>query len=295
MTMTSAYQSSGSHHLGPGERLPAARQRVLEASPDARLRKTCQGRVAERTTRSLWRPGIRQQPAGPGSLKARAAPCSPWLLVLCLSAVALLCSGCLGRIAPPAEQPPRDGFQPSRFEQRGVASWYGPKFHGRKTANGETYNMYEMTAAHRYVPFETTLLVTNLDNGRRVRVRINDRGPFVKKRVIDLSYAAAKKLDMVASGTAPVRLTVHSPAPSAAETLGDFYIQTGSFQKLDNAETMHSRLIDRGYSGTRIVTVELEGQKHWRVQAGTFSNLEAAQQALTRLRKHIPASFIVAD
>ncbi|WP_297456877.1 septal ring lytic transglycosylase RlpA family protein [Persephonella sp.] len=95
---------------------------------------------------------------------------------------------------------------PSTF--KGLASYYGKKFHGRRTASGEIYNMYKYTAAHRYLPFGTILLVKNLKNGRTVKVRINDRGPFVRGRVIDLSYAAAKKLRMLRAGVVPVIVRV---------------------------------------------------------------------------------------
>ncbi len=95
----------------------------------------------------------------------------------------------------------------------GIASFYATKFHGRKTANGETYDMHDLTAAHRTLPFGTVVRVTNLKNEKTVQVRINDRGPFVKNRIIDLSYAAAQKLDMVRSGTARVRLEVLQKGP----------------------------------------------------------------------------------
>jgi len=95
-----------------------------------------------------------------------------------------------------------------RRVQEGVASFYGEDFHGRKTANGEMYDMHAMSAAHRALPFNTRVLVTNLDNGKKVEVRINDRGPFIKGRIIDLSYGAARKIGMVGPGTARVRLEV---------------------------------------------------------------------------------------
>jgi len=97
--------------------------------------------------------------------------------------------------------------------QRGYASWYGGKFHGRKTANGETYNMFAMTAAHRTLPFDTWVRVTNLENGKSVVVRINDRGPFKdkKRRIIDLSLGAAKELDMLETGVVEVRLEILRP------------------------------------------------------------------------------------
>ena len=92
--------------------------------------------------------------------------------------------------------------------QTGIASYYGLKYHGRQTANGEVFDMYDLTAAHTSLPFGTRIKVTNLDNNRHVIVRVNDRGPFVKGRILDLSYGAAKKLDMIESGTAPVRIEV---------------------------------------------------------------------------------------
>ncbi len=108
-----------------------------------------------------------------------------------------------------SDRPQKESLPGSlRRLQEGVASYYGEDFHGRKTSNGEIYDMYAMTAAHRALPFNTRVLVTNLDNGKKVTVRINDRGPFVKGRIIDLSYGAARKIGMVGPGTARVRLEV---------------------------------------------------------------------------------------
>lgn len=126
-----------------------------------------------------------------------------------LLAATLVVSGCSlgGRPAPP---PVIGGTQ------EGVASWYGPGFHGKKTANGEIFDQHEMTAAHPSLPLGTRVLVTNLSNGRAVEVRINDRGPFVGRRVIDLSYAAASAIDMIGPGTARVRIgVIQSEAPDS--------------------------------------------------------------------------------
>jgi rare lipoprotein A len=120
--------------------------------------------------------------------------------------------GCAGKPAPttlPA---------PVGYTERGTASWYGAKFHGRTTASGERYDMHAMTAAHRTLPFGVVVEVTNLDNDRRVRVRINDRGPFKKGRIIDLSYAAARKLDMVHAGLARVKIRVVRDGASGGST-----------------------------------------------------------------------------
>lgn len=124
---------------------------------------------------------------------------APVLLLLVVAA------GCAARRAPSRVPAPEPGWV-----ERGEASWYGSKYHGRRTASGERYDMYAMTAAHPTLPFGTIVEVTNLRNGRRVRVRINDRGPFRKGRIIDLSYASARKLGMVRDGVVPVSVRVVS-------------------------------------------------------------------------------------
>jgi rare lipoprotein A len=107
-----------------------------------------------------------------------------------------------------AKRPPELPADRTGRVETGLASWYGGKFHGRTTASGEVYDMYALTAAHKTLPFGTVVEVTNLENGRSLRVRINDRGPFVDGRIIDLSYAAAKRLDMVRDGVVRVKLVV---------------------------------------------------------------------------------------
>ncbi len=125
----------------------------------------------------------------------------------------------------------------------GIASWYGKDFHGKKTSNGETYNMYDMTAAHKTLPMNTMLKVTNLKNNQSIVVRVNDRGPFVGTRIIDLSYTAATRLGLVANGTGPVGLEVigfagvitPSGAPKESVVESDYFIQIGAFRKKDGA------------------------------------------------------------
>lgn len=128
------------------------------------------------------------------------------------------------------------------FVQRGTASWYGKKFHGRRTSSGETYDMHAMTAAHKSLPLPTYVRVTNLKNGRSTVVKVNDRGPFVGDRVIDLSFSAASKLDMVRAGTAPVEIRALVPGASASTSVpaysgaaGEHYVQAGAFVSADNA------------------------------------------------------------
>ena len=122
--------------------------------------------------------------------------------LLLLAVVGLLASGCASKRAPSG---PSDA---AGSEERGEASWYGHPYHGRTTASGEVYDMNELTAAHRSLPFGTRVEVTNLNNGRSVVVRINDRGPFKKGRIIDLSRSAARKLDMIEAGVVPVRVVL---------------------------------------------------------------------------------------
>lgn len=179
------------------------------------------------------------------------------------------------------------------YSERGVASWYGPQFHGKKTANGETYNMYQMTAAHRILPMHTRVVVENLDNGRTAEVRINDRGPFVNNRIIDLSYAAADLLGVVGPGTA--RVHVRSVGGQRIRYVGPFYVQYGAFVVRENAMRLRDRLAGRGYGGTRVTKGELGGTTYWRVQVGAFSSLGEAESVRTRFLQESPDCFVIAD
>ena len=128
--------------------------------------------------------------------------------------------------------------------EEGLASWYGHPFHGRSTSSGETYNMYDLTAAHRTLPFGVRVRVHDLENGQSVEVRINDRGPFIEGRIIDLSYAAAQAIQMVGSGTALVRLEILNPGaiPGPAAEPGVYAVQVGAFKDRSNAERLKARL-----------------------------------------------------
>ena len=159
--------------------------------------------------------------------------------------------------------------------QTGIASWYGSDFHGRPTSSREVYDMNDMTAAHQILPFGTHVMVTNLDNGLACVVRINDRGPFVKNRIIDLSYAAARVIDMVGPGTARVRVEVlrHlSPRPSAAR----FSVQVGSFTSRKNAEAARKKL-SRSYRGVVISRYETPNQVFYRVRVRARDRNDAAR------------------
>ncbi|WP_440996210.1 septal ring lytic transglycosylase RlpA family protein [Arhodomonas sp. SL1] len=184
------------------------------------------------------------------------------------------------------------------FTQRGVASWYGRKFHGRRTSSGEPYDMYAMTAAHKRLPLPSWVEVTNLDNGRTTVVKVNDRGPFAKGRIIDLSYAAASKLGVVAAGTAPVELRVvavagpaaggDGDAPPSADTAaagdGELYLQVGAFGERANARRVLNDLRD-GELGApvRLFEAEHRGRPLYRVRVGPLPDPSLVERLGGRL------------
>ncbi len=173
----------------------------------------------------------------------------------------------------------RINYLPEGGWQTGLASWYGPDFHGKLTSNKEIYDMYDMTAAHRTLPFGTQVMVTNLDNGRAATVRINDRGPFVGDRIIDLSYAAAQVLGMVGPGTVPVRLDILKDASPPPGT-GGWSVQAGSFVSKDNASRLARELENRGYSSVNISEYRTPAQVYYRVRLGAPD--EGSARALAR-------------
>ncbi|MDJ0657664.1 MAG: septal ring lytic transglycosylase RlpA family protein [Xanthomonadales bacterium] len=174
------------------------------------------------------------------------------------------------------------------YREQGVASWYGPKFHGKPTSNQETFDMYQYSAAHRTLPLPSYVKVTHLENGRSVVVRVNDRGPFAKNRLIDLSYAAAMRLGMVRQGTARVEVEAldtpgQSDRSSVSEALG-VYLQVGAFGERGNALSMLQRLRERGVGGGVIHTVDgPDGRTIHRVRVGPLESPEAADSLATRI------------
>lgn len=199
----------------------------------------------------------------------------------------------------------------SGYREQGVASWYGKKFHGRETSNGERYDMHRMTAAHKTLPLPTNVKVTNLQNGRSVIVRVNDRGPFVKNRVIDLSYAAAQALDMVTAGTAPVEIVALdtgytgaittasatqpaaggfaggslSPisAAAAAEPAPIMYLQVGAFGEAGNARSLAARLAGEGISGVSVQAPAAGTPDLYKVRIGPFSDIADYDRIVARV------------
>jgi len=193
------------------------------------------------------------------------------------------------------------------YVERGVASWYGPGFHKVRTSIGEPYDMYAMTAAHTTLPLPTFVHVTNLQNGRSVVVRVNDRGPFVDNRIIDLSYTAAAKLDMLRNGTAIVEVrsvdltpTAIAPAEAApAQALaaaapaaaprsaagGAFFVQAGAFSDPKNAQRLAEKLRGGGYGSVFVRDNEIAGRRMFRVRIGPISGVEEFDRIVAALER----------
>jgi rare lipoprotein A len=168
----------------------------------------------------------------------------------------------------------------------GLASWYGQDFHGRRTSSGDVYDMYQLTAAHRELPLGTWIMVTNLENGRSVELRVNDRGPFVADRIVDVSYAAGRLLGMIGPGVVPVRLTVtQSAIAPGGVPLGRaarFAVQVGSFISLENARAAE-RSIAEGFLGVEVVRRVVGAETYFRVWVGNFAQRSEAQAVAERL------------
>ena len=194
--------------------------------------------------------------------------------------------------------------------ERGLASWYGPGFHSERTSSGEPYDMYAMTAAHKTLPIPAYVRVTNLENGRSVVVRVNDRGPFVNERIIDLSYTAASKLDMLRAGTARVEIRVldarssAAPAPSGTTfqsialtpppqivtgattgaTTGIRFLQVGSFASSANASALVARLTAAGIAGASVRETRVGDRLLYRVRVGPVVDAGQATRLTSQLR-----------
>jgi rare lipoprotein A len=187
------------------------------------------------------------------------------------------------------------------YRERGVASWYGPGFHKVRTSTGEPYDMYGMTAAHKTLPLPAYVQVTNLQNGRSVVVRVNDRGPFVGNRIIDLSYTAAAKLDMLRDGTAIVEVRAVDPAdapgPGAAQNPGaepapppapvhrELFIQAGAFADPANAERMADRLRSGNFGRIFVRDNRIAGRRMYRVRIGPVPDVAEFDRIVAALEQ----------
>jgi len=189
------------------------------------------------------------------------------------------------------------------YRERGVASWYGKKFHGRKTSSQEPYDMYAMTAAHKSLPLPTYVRVRNLKNNRSIIVRVNDRGPFVDNRLIDLSFAAANRLDMIRDGTSLVEVTaigfdnkaVDKPGPrsvpatsantSFAEPNGRIFVQVGAFGEKNNARRRFAMLRDGGIGSAFVHEDRSASSTLYRVRIGPIANVNQYDSIVEELRR----------
>jgi rare lipoprotein A len=175
--------------------------------------------------------------------------------------------------------------------ERGLASWYGHPYHGRRAADGEIYDMETLVAAHRTLPFQTWVRVRNLTNGKTVDVRIIDRGPFVDGRILDLSHAAAQRVELIGPGVGEIELTVIAPPPTAEPAL--FAVQVGAFRDRANAERTEQDMTAAYGAAT---AVERPGNPVvWRVLAGRESSQDAAEVLARRIReeRNVREAFVV--
>ncbi len=177
------------------------------------------------------------------------------------------------------EEPLRWERRESRGVQYGMASWYGPEFHGRRTSSGEIYDMYELTCAHNTLALGTMVLVTNLENGRSLELRVNDRGPFTKDRIIDLSYAAAKILGVYEKGTAFVKVETLGPW---IEEVPRYSLQIGSFSEEGKAKQLANEL-RKDFKNVYMTIMETSTQRYHRVRIGPFESKEEALSQAERL------------
>jgi len=180
------------------------------------------------------------------------------------------------------------------FTEEGIASWYGTKFHGRKTSSGEPYNMYAMTAAHKSLPLPTYVEVTHKGNGRKIIVKVNDRGPFHTGRIIDLSYAAARKLGVSGTGTGPVSIRVINTGaldlktdavvlPVSASGKGKIHVQVAAMGTELAAEQMADDLRSKKIPSVRVHVVDNDGRRLYRVRVGPLPNVDLAYKVINEL------------
>ena len=214
----------------------------------------------------------------------RAAVCAAMFLVMTTACARRTTA----RLPPPPSATPRAGAT-----ETGLASWYGAPYDGRPAASGEIYDMEEFTAAHRTLPFGVWVEVNDLDNGKRVNVRITDRGPFVDGRIIDLSHAAAREIDMLGPGVARVRLTVIA-APAGELAKGPsrqaYAVQAGAFSDRERAEWLRGSLHGR-FEDARVV----ESTALWRVLIGRHLTQAAAHQLAAKVRRETGEAIVVRD
>ena len=184
------------------------------------------------------------------------------------------------------------------YEERGIASWYGPSFQGKKTSCGGRFDMHKITAAHKLLPMHAKVTVTNLENGKTVTVTITDRGPFVPGRALDLSYAAAKKLAMINKGLARVSIRTSGPLPGQKKNdiIGEFFVHIGSFETSGAAAPLVEDMRSLQYRRAllKVIKADRDGDICWRVELGPYRSMSDANKAHSRVIKDYPSAFVVA-
>jgi rare lipoprotein A len=168
------------------------------------------------------------------------------------------------------------------YHARGMASWYGTKFHSKRTSSGEAYNMYSLTAAHRTLPLPTYVRVKNLSNGRVAIVKVNDRGPFHSDRLIDLSYAAAAKLGVMPKGTAPVEIEALTSTGPGKARVAHYYLQAGAFNNLAGAKSLQNQVARL----VRAKVIVIKYQKRYIVRVGPVDNKPTVDGLKSILKRH---------
>jgi rare lipoprotein A len=210
---------------------------------------------------------IHNDPGKTGTLLFILVALSFFLLLACASRQRVP----VERRIPPSEQKIVKK-ETAQGVQYGIASWYGKDFHGKPTSSGEIYDMYQLTCAHNTFPLGTMVMVTHIENGKSVELKVNDRGPFVKDRIIDLSYAAAQIIGMYEKGTAYVKVETIGPVVEQVER---FTLQVGSFADEGNAQRLAEQL-RKSFENVHVTTMETLTQKYHRVRVGQFETREEA-------------------
>jgi rare lipoprotein A len=213
-------------------------------------------------------------------------------IIIVFMAIVLL-NGCSKRRARQARPPTASSTTQAAigYTETGIASWYGEPYHGRRAANGEVYDMDQLTAAHRTLAFDTWLRVTNLQNDKHVDVRITDRGPFVDNRILDLSRAAAKQIDLFLAGIGSVRLEVILPPRDQAPVPPKVALQAGAYANEDNAQSQAERIRKFGAAGAFVIYDKQRSL--WRVIAGEFRGVGESEGLASRLRSEGVETLVV--
>jgi rare lipoprotein A len=211
--------------------------------------------------------------------------------ILAIALLYMCGSGCgKKKHVPPSSIAPLPSSAPALASESGLASWYGHPYHGRRAANGEIYDMEQLTAAHRTLPFGTWVHVTNLTNEKTVDVRITDRGPFIDGRVIDLSHAAARAVDMIGPGVARVRLDILALPPVAISS-DVFAVQAGAFRDKVRADRLRAEM-EKEYGSARLILRD-GAPPLWRVVVGQEPSEAKANRLAERVRTELGNGFIV--